>query len=356
MVLHERSNSKNNELPVFPMIATVSQKDDEHDPTSISKLPTMSTSRNFSPSGPHAKAMSDDNSGKPRTPTSIANSAISFDSLPPVPPLHINKIPPLAVKKESSSGSVSTTPPPRVEGLEQFYYGPPQTGRPSIYVDTVTRKESSQNLRTQSRGTSASPGALPASSPSPRPLPQQPTQSTHSRQHSLIHKPSLGHQPRPIIALPKPILKRTNYVPPEAAQAAQSAQAAQPAQSAQSAHTVEGVYLPPQTAEEYHERRNSWVERTFEQRYNYSRMHGRSLRIVRSSEEEEARDELTEIKTQPFNKPIIPESPSLSSSPDSSTASLGIRKKRSLQSILSDSVTRPGTATDARSGIPSWAR
>ena len=339
MVLHERSNSKNNELPVFPMIATVSQKDDEHDPTSISKLPTMSTSRDFSPSGPHAKAMSDDNSSKPRTPTSIANSAISFDSLPPVPPLHINKIPPLAVKKESSSGSVSTTPPPKVEGLEQFYYGPPQTGRPSIYVDTITRKESSQNLRTQSRGTSASPGSLPASSP--RPLPQQPTQSTHSRQHSLIHKPSLGHHPNPIIALPKPILKRTNYVPPEAAQ---------------SAHTVEGVYLPPQTAEEYHERRNSWVERTFEQRYNYSRMHGRSLRIVRSSEEEEARDELTEIIPQSFNKPMIPESPSLSSSPDSSTGSLGVRKKRSLQSILSDSVTRPGTATDARSGIPSWAR
>ena len=341
MVLHERSNSKNNELPVFPMSTTVSQADDEYDPTSISKLPMMSTSRNFSPSGPHAKPRSDDNSGKPRTPSSIANSAISFDSLPPVPPLQINKIPPLAIKKESSSGSVSTTPPPKVEGLEQFYYGPPQTGRPSIYVDTVTRKESSSTLRAQSRGTSASPGALLTSSS--RPLPQQPTQSTHSRQHSLIHKPSLGHQPRPSIALPKPILKRTNYVPPEASQ---------------STRTVEDIYIPPQTAEEYHERRNSWVERTFEQRYNYSRMHGKSLRIVRSSEEEEARDELTEIIPQPTSRPMIPESPSLSSSPDSSTGSLGVRKKRSLQSILSrsDSVTRPGTATDVRSGIPSWAR
>ena len=348
MVLHERSNSKNNELPVFPMSATVSQKDDEYDPTSTSKLPTMSTSRDFSPSGPHAKPWSDDNSSKPRTPTSIANSTVSFDSLPPVPPLLINKIPPLAVKKGSSSGSLSTTPPPKVEGLEQFYYGPPQTGRPSIYVDTITRKESSSTLRAQSRGASASPGTLQAGGP--RPLPQQPTQSTHSRQHSLTHKPSLGHKPKPSIVLPKPILKRTNYIPPEAAQSAQSAQ---------SAHTVGGVYLPPQTAEEYHERRNSWVERTFEQRYNYSRMHGRSLRIVRSSEEEEARDELTEIIPQPFTRPMIPESPSLSSSsPDSSTGSFGVRKKRSLQSIISrsDSVTRPGTATDARSGIPSWAR
>ena len=123
--------------------------------------------------------------------------------------------------------------------------------------------------------------------------------------------------------------------------------------------TAQGdVYIPPQTAEEYHERRNSWVEKTLEQRYNYSRMNGRSLRIVRTSEEEEARDELTEIIPQPSTRPVVTDSPPLSGSPDSTLSKPEIRKKRSLQSILSrrDSVTRPGTASEVPSGIPSWAR
>lgn len=335
-MLHERSNSKNNEFPVLPMSGRVS-KNNDNDPFDVSKPPTTAGSRNISPSGGPARPWS---SSKPTTPTSIANSSLSLESLPPVPPLHINKIPPLTIKKEPSRGSVSTTPPPptRLAGLEQFYYGPQQTSRPSIYVDTVARKVSSSSLRPQSRSASASAGVLLTSS---RPLPEEPaqssSQSSHTRQSSLDKKPSLGHQPRPSIALPKPILKRTNYIPPS---------------------TAQSEYIPPQTAEEYHERRNSWVERTLEQRYNYSRMNGRSLRIVRTSEEEEARDELTDIVSQPSNRPLVTDSPPLSSSPDSLIEKKEIRKKRSLQSILSrkDSVTRPGTATDVPSGIPSWAR
>lgn len=345
-MLHERSNSKNNELPVLPMSGRVSQKDD-YDPFDVSKSPTIPGSRNISPTAAATK-----NSGsKPTTPTSVANSSLSFDSLPPVPPLHINKIPPLAINKESSNkGSVSsaTPPPSRLAGLEQFYYGPPQTRRPSIYVDTLSRKESSSSLRTKARNQALSTG--------PRPLPEEPAQSSssshsrqpsqsshsrhpsHTRQRSLTHKGNFGHQPRPSIALPKPILKRTNYVPPSTSQSEQ--------------------LLPPQTAEEYHDRRNSWVERTLEQRYSYSRMNGQSMRIVRTSEEEEARDELTEIVPQPSSRPMVTDSPPLSSSPDTITGRQEVRKKRSLQSILSrrDSVTRPGTATEVPTGIPSWAR
>ncbi|KAF8427305.1 hypothetical protein EV426DRAFT_684847 [Tirmania nivea] len=344
-VLHERSSSKNNELPVLPMSGRVSKKDD-NDPFDVSRPPTNAPSRDITPSGPPTKPLS---SSKPTTPTSIANSSLSFDSLPPVPPLYINKIAPLAIKKEPSKGSVSTTTPPgtaRLAGLEHFYYGSQQSSRPSIYVDTVARKESSSSLRNQSRNASTSTGALLTGGP--RPLPEEPTPSSSSASHtrqasqpsqsSLPQRGSFGHQPKPSIALPKPILKRTNYVPPGTAQG--------------------GVYIPPQTAEEYHERRNSWVEKTLEQRYSYSRMNGRSLRIVRTSEEEEARDELTEIIPQPSTRPVVTDSPPLSNSPDSTTSKSEVRKKRSLQSILSrrDSVTRPGSATEIPSGIPSWAR
>ena len=340
-MLHERSNSKNNELPVLPMSERVSKKDDD-DPFDVSKPPTIAPSRDITPSGPPTKPWS---SSKPTTPTSIANSSLSFDSLPPVPPLHINKIAPLEIKKEPSRGSVSTTTPPgttRLAGLEQFYYGAQQSSRPSIYVDTVARKESSSSLRNQLRNASTSAGALLTSGP--RPLPEEPTPSsssashTHQSQPSQPQRGSFGHQPRPSIALPKPILKRTNYVPPGTAQGE--------------------IYIPPQTAEEYHERRNSWVEKTLEQRYNYSRMNGRSLRIVRTSEEEEARDELTEIIPQQSTRPAVTDSPPLSGSPDSTISKQEVRKKRSLQSILSrrDSVTRPGTASEIPSGIPSWAR
>lgn len=343
--LHERSNSKNNELPVLPMSGRVTKKDD-NDPLDVSKPPTTAPSRDITPSGPPTKPWS---SSKPTTPTSIATSSLSFDSLPPVPPLHINKIAPLEIKKEPSKGSVSTATPPgttRLAGLEQFYYGPQQSSRPSIYVDTVSRKESSSSLRNQSRNASTSAGALLTGGP--RPLPEEPTpssssasytrQSSHSRQSSIPQRGSLKHQTRPSIALPKPILKRTNYVPPGTAQG--------------------DVYIPPQTAEEYHERRNSWVERTLEQRYNYSRMNRRSLRIVRTSEEEEARDELTEIIPQPSSRPAVADSPPLPGSQDSTISKPEVRKKRSLQSLLSrkDSVTRPGTASEIPSGIPSWAR
>ncbi|RPB25379.1 hypothetical protein L211DRAFT_119480 [Terfezia boudieri ATCC MYA-4762] len=322
------------------MSERVSTKDD-NDPFDVSKPPAIAPSRDITPSGPPTKPWS---SSKPTTPTSIANSSLSFDSLPPVPPLHISKIPPLAIKKEPSRGSVSTATPPgttRLAGLEQFYYGSQRSSRPSIYVDTVARKESSSSLRNQSR----TPVALLTGGP--RPLPEEPTpssssvsashtgqpsQASHSRQTSFPRRGSFGYQPGLGRALPKPILKRTNYVPPGTAQG--------------------DVYIPPQTAEEYHERRNSWVEKTLEQRYNYSRMNGRSLRIVRTSEEEEARDELTEIIPQPSTRPVMTDSPPPSRLPDSAISKPEVRKKRSLQSILS----RRDSVSEIPSGIPSWAR
>ncbi|KAF8471937.1 hypothetical protein BDZ91DRAFT_716876, partial [Kalaharituber pfeilii] len=253
------------------------------------------------------KPLSDGADSKPRTPSSVANSSISFESLPPVPPLHINKIPPLAIKKESSTGSVISQQP-RVTGLEQFYYEPSQSSRPSIYIDTVARKESSSSLRTHARNASSSTATNTlATATGQRPLPQQP------------------QQPQ----LPKPILKRTNYI-------------------------------PPQTVDEYDERRTSWVERTLEQRYNYSRMNGRSLRIVRTSEEEEARDEFPEVISTPR---AMSSGTPLSISPDL-PGRQGVRKQRSFTSMLSrsDSVNRPGTAMSQQArpgssfGIPSWAR
>ena len=291
--LHERSNSRNNELPKqLPMGGRVPQ----NDPFNVSK-PSTPTTRVSPPAVTRL-----DEFRPPRTPNSIAaSSQISFESLPPVPPLHINKIPPLAIIKDKrGSGSVSTSSP-RSPGVAQSYYSQNQSSRPSIYIDTVRRKESSNSLRTGTASSSAPLLITPKSTPSPRPLPQQP-------------KPTL-----------KPILKRSSS------------------------------YIPPYTPEEYDERRNSWVERTLDQRYNYSRMHGRSLRIVRSEEEEEALDTLSETMNRfPGSSSPTFHSGGLSDAADRKV----IRKKSSFASIMSrsDSVKsvsqRPGSAR----GIPTWAR
>ncbi|KAI5804038.1 hypothetical protein DFH27DRAFT_390614 [Peziza echinospora] len=337
--LHERSNSKNNELPFLTMGPKVSTREDAGSASVSKRTPATAAPKTRSISG---------GSKPPRTPTSI-NTTTSMESLlPPVPPLVVTKIPPLAIKKEGSRGSVSTTrssilrstPPPRPSssspsarrpstGLEQFFHAPSQSSRPSIYIDTVARHASNASRAEQravAAGSSAEQAVIHEQSEPPTAIPPQPPHASTPSPAPLLTGPR--PTPTPPLKTPsppqklKPILKRTKQ------------------------------NIPPFTVEDYDERRSSWVERTLEQRYNFTRMNGRSqtLRMVRTEEEEEALDEFNEILPAP-SRPLQSVSPTHSISPES-TVRHSVKKKSSFASIISRSDSLRGAAVN----IPQWAR
>ncbi|RPA83864.1 hypothetical protein BJ508DRAFT_52093 [Ascobolus immersus RN42] len=255
--------------------------------------------------------------------TDGADTIASFGSLPPVPPLRINKllpaIEPLKVHRQTQS-----------QDSHNFDYSQASSSsRPGSYQQPIYRDSfQSQEPTTNAPHTPVTPQQL--LSPFTPQAPASPSPS-HESNSSL----------RPLLPL-KPILKK----PKEP--------------------------LPPYSVEDYKQRRNSWVRSTFSNQSQRELQHMRSLRLV-NEDMDEARigsDISTPMSAHHSHSRYSSVSGTINSRPLSSRLSAGLQEWGSLRHSGSNSAMNSRSARSSSFGLhsngsstnvgpsfyPAWAR